>query len=185
MNFYYYPHAIFYYNWIKSSFFERNAVSERFWKVLFKKLRFFGGRLRLNKCLLAKYSHWQLTSFGFYLINEVLLFVMKMGRLRGAKCVKLGASENGSNLARNGCRKIVPQAGADPGFSRGGRWIFKKFCRPFFIGRPNRFSELSQRTTSLIFLFHKQAFETTGQKGDFRHGVFRYSFFRCALTSLK
>ena len=41
MNFYYYPYAIFYYNWIKSSFFERNAVSERFWKVLFKKLRFF------------------------------------------------------------------------------------------------------------------------------------------------
>ena len=62
------------------------------------------------------------------------------------------------------------QAGADLGFSRGGR-IFKKISKvlsTFFLGRPNWFSELFQSTKKTLFrpkfLRRKQNFEKTGQK---------------------
>ena len=46
-------------------------------------------------------------------------------------------------------------SGADLGFSPGGGGgfskSFRKFCRPFFLGRPNWFSELSQITKKTLF----------------------------------
>ena len=69
------------------------------------------------------------------------------------------------------------ESGADLGFSRGGRRIFKKFSKIlttfFFLGRSDWFSELSQSSKKTLFwpnfLRRRQFFEKKVKKAVFGH----------------
>ena len=76
-------------------------------------------------------------------------------------------------------------AGADLGFSRGGGADFRKNFQNFddlffFLGRPNRFFELSQSTVLRLFVLRRrQIFKKTVKKAVFGHFLKNFDKKKC------